>query len=517
MLWSLPKIRGERRDESNYASPAPRGTVRGVFVTYGARSCIIRNFANRSVATFARLALLLAALSVTAGAQQASPQAARPQEEPPHTVAQTTAQTVAQPPSPTSLQSAPQTGEAQRLTLKQTVAMAVQSSRDVSLAHLRYLASQREAGLTHSRFLPNVYAGSGIAYTNGFPLIAGGGAPALFSLSYDQALLDLPGRGELRAAEQKVEEQRLEMQSTRDAVIVRAASAYLELAKVRRQADLMRKERESAQQILDYTQKRLEAGYELPVEVTKAQLTAARIAQRLAELEDQDESLADQLRTLLGLAPEKGIEVMPEDIPPVANEAAAELVKQALANSVTIKQAEAERAASEAQLKGERGGRWPTISVIGQYNILARFNDYDVFFNKFQRNNVIAGFDVKIPIFAARTSAAVSVAQANLAAAQAQVENRQSEITVDVRHKARQARGMDMGREVARLELALAQDNLQVMQAQFQQGRMSTRDVENALLEENDKWSAFLDADFARQQAELELLSTTGQVATLLQ
>ena len=74
-----------------------------------------------------------------------------------------------------------------------------------------------------------------------------------------------------------------------------------------------------------------------------------------------------------------------------------------------------------------------------------------------------------------------------------------------------------MGREVSRLELELAQDNLQVMQAQFQEGRISIRDLQNAQLEENDKWLAFLDADFARQQAQLELLNATGQVATLLQ
>jgi outer membrane protein TolC len=422
-----------------------------------------------------------------------------------------------QPGQPVAPQASPQTGVPQRLTLKQAVAQAIQSSREVSLARLRYLASQRETGVTRSRFRPNLYAGSGIAYTSGFPLVAGGGAPALFSLSYDQALFDRPGRAELHAAEQQTEQQRLEMQSVRDIVIVRTASTYLELAKVRRESDLLHKERDSAQQILDYTQKRLDAGYELPVEVTKAQLTAARIEQRMAQLEDQDDALSDQLRTLLGLGPDQGVEVAAEDIPTAANQTANDLVRQALQNSVDIKKAESDRAASEARLKGERGGYWPSISIIGQYNILARFNNYDQFFNKFERNNVIAGLDVKIPIFASRTSAAVGAAQANLATAQAALENKRSEVSADVRHKARQTKAMDMNREVARLELALAQDNLQVTQAQYQQGRISIRDMEAAQLEENDKWLAFLDADFARQQAQLDLLSTTGQVAALLQ
>jgi len=74
-----------------------------------------------------------------------------------------------------------------------------------------------------------------------------------------------------------------------------------------------------------------------------------------------------------------------------------------------------------------------------------------------------------------------------------------------------------MGTEVARLELDLAQQNLQVLQTQFQEGRASLRDLESGQLDENDKWLAFLDADFARQQAQLDLLRTTGDVAQLAQ
>jgi outer membrane protein TolC len=72
---------------------------------------------------------------------------------------------------------------------------------------------------------------------------------------------------------------------------------------------------------------------------------------------------------------------------------------------------------------------------------------------------------------------------------------------------------MDTSREVARLELELAQQNLQVLQSQFQQGRASIRDLETAQLDESGKWLLFLDADIARQKAELDLLRTTGQLA----
>ena len=39
------------------------------------------------------------------------------------------------------------------------------------------------------------------------------------------------------------------------------------------------------------------------------------------------------------------------------------------------------------------------------------------------------------------------------------------------------------------------------------------KDLEAAHIEENDKWLAFLDANYARQQAQLDLLHTTGQLA----
>ena len=52
---------------------------------------------------------------------------------------------------------------------------------------------------------------------------------------------------------------------------------------------------------------------------------------------------------------------------------------------------------------------------------------------------------------------------------------------------------------------------------QFQQGRATLRDLESAQLDQNDKWMAFLDADFAYQQTQLDLLRTTGQVAQLFQ
>jgi len=65
--------------------------------------------------------------------------------------------------------------------------------------------------------------------------------------------------------------------------------------------------------------------------------------------------------------------------------------------------------------------------------------------------------------------------------------------------------------------LQLAQEGLRVLQAQFDQGRATLKDLESAHLDENDKWLAYLDANYARQQAQLELLQVTGGVSKILQ
>jgi len=395
------------------------------------------------------------------------------------------------------------------------VALAVKNSRELALARIQANVAEKSAGLTRSEFMPNLFTGSGAAYTKGFPQTPGGAAPSVFKAAYSQALLNLPLRGELRAAEERAESQRLNVEGVRDAVIVRAASAYLELAKVRHSLELLRHERESAQKIVDVTRERQGAGLELPIELTRAQLTAARIEQRIVRLEGREDALETDLRSLLGLPVDARVDVAAEDLPGSPEQPARELVTMALASNVGLKQAEAERRAREQRLKGERGGYWPTVNLIGEYALLSRFNNYDQFFKRFERHNVTLGVEVRVPIFSARTSAAVALAKTELSAAELELRNKRSELEGQVRQQARGSREAEANREVARLDLQLAQENLRLLQAQFQEGKANLRDLEKVRLEESDRWMAFLDADFERQQAQLQLLRTTGQLASV--
>jgi outer membrane protein len=408
-----------------------------------------------------------------------------------------------------------------KVTLHQAVTLAVQNSRDVKLAQVQYNVALGEVRVDRAAFRPNLYTGSGIAYTHGFPSLPGGQAPSVFELDYQQELFNPSLKGEQHAAEDRAKNMKIELDRMRDAVIVRTASAYLELAKVRHSLELMRGEQASGAKILEAVRERVAANQELPIEVTRTQLTLARISERVVKLEDREAALDAQLRDLTGIPEDRSLEVEPLDASFTAElatvQSEAEVESLAIQNDRSIAEAENERAAREQLLKGARWSYFPTVALVGQYSILSQFNNYNEFYRHFERNNVNVGLQITIPLFAAKTSSNVALARSQLSEAELLLGNKRQQVRFDVQQKARSVRELDASREVARLDLQLAQESLQLEQAKFDQGRATLQEIEQSRLDENDRWVAFLDADFARQQAQLNLLQATGQLAKVFQ
>src|SRR5208282_2138377 len=403
--------------------------------------------------------------------------------------------------------------------------LALQNSREVKLAQVQYNVALGEVAVDRAAFRPNLYTGSGAAYTYGFPSLPGGQAPAIFQMDYTQTIFNPLLKGQQHAAEDRAKNQKIELDRIRDDVMVRAATAYLELGKVRHSLDLMRSEQASGEKIIEVIRERVAANQELPIEVTRTQLELARIQERIVKLEDREESLDAQIRDLTGIPDSQSVQVEPEDrsfsdalaADVAAVQAQTEMVSLALQNDRSVAEAENERAARERILRGARLSYFPTVDLVGEYSILSKFNNYNQFYKNFQRNNVNVGVQITIPIFAAKTSANVSLAKSQLSAAELTLGNKRQEVRLEVQQKARSVRELDATREVARLDLQLAQETLQLQQAKFDQGNITLQQIEQARLDENDKWVAFLDADFARQQAQLTLLQATGQLAKVLQ
>ena len=407
------------------------------------------------------------------------------------------------------------------LSLHQAVALALQNSRDVKLAQVQYSVALGEVHVAKAEFLPNLYTGSGLAYTHGFPALPGGQPPSIFELDYTEAFFNPLLKGQQHAAEDRARNRKLELDRIKDDVTVRTASTYLELAKIRHSLDLLRAEQASGGKILQAIRDRVAANQELPIEITRTQLTVARVEESIVKLEDRGDFLESQLRDLTGIPETHTLEVEPAD--ESFNEKLAtaqsesEIEEMAIQNDQSLAEAENERAAREHMYKGEKGSYWPTVNIVGEYSILSKFNNYSEFYKQFERNNINVGVQIQIPVFSSKTHANVALAKSQLSEAEVMLSNKRQQVRFDVQQKARGVRELDATREVARLDLQLAQETLEQEQAKFDQNRITLQEIEQARLDENAKWVALLDADFARQQAQLNLLQATGQLAKVFQ
>lgn len=400
------------------------------------------------------------------------------------------------------------------LTLDETVNLALEHSPQLTLARVQYNVAKNTAGVARAEFRPNLYTGSGAAYTNGFPTTPGGAAPAIFQMSYTQSIFDKEKSGELHADEEFAKNKQLEYDNQRGTVIVQAASTYLELADVQKSLALLQSAYDSSQRIVDLAKQREAAGLELPVNVTQDELQSAKLAQELLLYQGRQDALSEQIRDMTGIPAGIPLQASMEEIPSSESmEFASNVLTEAVDHSAAIREAENYQRAREELLRGAKGAYWPTVSLIGEYSVLSKINNYQEFFQRFQRNNVTAGVSVTIPIFAARTSANVALAKSDLDEANLDLLEAKRVVQEGAEQQVRTLKEADAAKEVARLDLQLAQEQLQNAQSDFNQGRATLAQLEQAHVVENQKWLAFLDADLGREKAQLNLLNATGQLA----
>ena len=260
-------------------------------------------------------------------------------------------------------------------------------------------------------------------------------------MSYTEQVLNEPLRGQAKEQQEQARSQRILLEDTRNTVVARTAAAYLELGMVRHSLDLLRKEQASAEKILEVTQGREKENLELPVEVTRSQLTKVRVVQRILQLEAREDELEVFLRSQTGLGQDTPIEVSPEELPGEAEQEGANLVAMAMQSNTSLLAGEADVRAKEFRLVGEKRGYYPTLELVSVYSVLGKFNNYDQFFKTFQRNNVNAGVQVQVPLFSAQTKASIALAQVNLDVAKANLANKKNEVSAAVRQKTRHVRG----------------------------------------------------------------------------
>jgi len=403
------------------------------------------------------------------------------------------------------------------LTLRQAVDLALRQNPDLLLARLDEAKAEQNVRVAKDPFMPKVYAGSGLAYTNGFPMSIEGATPSIFQARAVAFVYNHPQSMRVAAAKEYRRGAAMDEITRRNEVAYRTASLFVDTEATARSVDVAASEVTAFQQALETVRARAAEGRALPLDVSQAELSLARAQYRLTSLRSSLDEARRSLALVLGLPPAEEIRTVVEPFPAAVPADVSAAVATALASSSEIRSLEAKLAAKGYEERAGRGDRLPSLDLVAQYALLAKFNNYEQFFRAFQRNNGQLGVSITVPIFLGRdTRPEAAVAETEAAQLRVQIRSTRSRIDADIRKAYDDMNQAQAARDLARQDLDVAREQVSVLLAQMQEGRAALRQVEEARAAEAEKWIAFYDADATFEKARLNVLNLTGGLLAAL-
>lgn len=402
---------------------------------------------------------------------------------------------------------------AEPLRFRAAIDLALQHSGAMAISTVNQWRSRKAYDEVRNHFFkPQFTVGSGLGYSYGFPLTLEGSAPSVVNFTSQSTIFNLSLRQFLKAARIDWKASSFDVQDRRAEVILDAALSYAQLVNLTGKINTLSDAQRAAEKAQFVTEQRLNEGVDSKLDLTRSQLAAARIRLRIAEAQGQSDVLREHLAKLTGLPPAE-IQPDPDSLPqlPLISQED-DLAARAAANSPVVKLAEQKAEAAAARAKGEHKATLPFVDVATQYAYLARFNNYDQYFLKYSSNNLAAGLNIKFPFFNPVQKAHAQQADADTVIARKQADLTRNQVSEDVLKLQRSLRQLQAARDVAKLEWQVSQGDFEAVQTRVSIGGANLREVQMSQLEVNDKYAAFLDAEFELTRNELQLLRLTGEL-----
>ncbi len=410
--------------------------------------------------------------------------------------------------------------EVRTLTLRQAVELALKQNPDVLLARLDEVKAEQAVRFARAPFIPRVIAFSGLAFSSGFPLSIEGAAPSIFQVQAIATVFNKPQSYRVAAAREHMRSAAFDAAARQREVAYRTAELYVDAQRAAQMSAVAGPETKSLEAVLETVRARVGEGRDLPIELRRAELNVARARYRDRVLMANMRSAQWALVTALGLdaaeeirPAEAGIETGDFPMPESADAA----VKTALAENRELRALQSRLLAKGFDVRAERAARLPRFDLVAQYALLARFNNFEEFFRKFQRNNGQIGVAVVVPILnGPAVKAATAQAEAEAAQLRTQFRTVRQRIESDTRRAYDDVQLAQTALDIARADLDVSRDQVSVLLAQMQEGRSPLRQVEEARVAETDKWIALYDARANLAKARLALLRQTGELLAAL-
>jgi outer membrane protein TolC len=405
-------------------------------------------------------------------------------------------------------------GKDKPLAFRTAIELALKNSASTGLQQADLLRASSVVRQTKDVFLPQMVLGSGLGASYGFPLSLEGAAPSIFNVNFQGALFNMAQRNYLKAAKSDVQVTAAQNADRRNDVIMETALDYVQLDLLDSSLTIQKEQQQAAQKFQDIVSQRIDAGLDSQVENTRAKLAGARTRLDIAQTLAAADQLRLRLSQLTGLpvsAIQTSTETIPE-MPAVAQDQ--DLPGEAVKNNPQVKVADAAAQAKAFRAQAERKQLYPSVDYVGQYAVLARFNNYDEFFQKFQRHNVTAGVAIRFPFFNPVQRAAADAAKADAAKSRKEAQSVKEQVSTETLKLQRSVEQLAAAREVAQLEHQLAQSDIEATHAKIESGAATLKDEQNARVAEHERYTAYLNSSFELDRAQIQLMREIGQLET---
>lgn len=407
---------------------------------------------------------------------------------------------------------------AEPVPLKHVVELALTHSTSAAAADAmaqRAYASYREA---RNQYLPTLVVGSGLGYTQGYPLSLEGSAPSIVNTTAQSTVLNAALRDFVREARTEWEATNLRSKDERDQLIQDTVLAYAELSKWESLQAHLGEEYSASLKMEQLVNERIQAGVDSPQARTQARLNTARVYLHMTQAQGSIDVLRTKLSQFTGL-PAASIETVPGSIPALPEVKQDEnLAAKALEVSPAIRVAQLHSTALNFHARGEHRSMWPTLDFAAQYALLASFNNYQHFFQPgtFQPNNASVGGVIRFPFFSPAQKARARAADFDALRAQKDVETTRNSVSTQTLKLQRSVEQLAAAQEVADLEYQVAQSNLEAVQIRLDAGTATLHDEDEARSQTNERYDTLQDTRFDLERTQITLMRATGELGSWL-
>lgn len=401
---------------------------------------------------------------------------------------------------------------AQPLTLRHAVELALKHANGLAIAaadEQHAAASYREL---RNSYIPQLTAGAGIGWSDGFPLSLEGAAPSLFNVTAQSALINPALKSFIHAAQSDVTVSTLHTKDQRNQIIQDVVVSYAELAKWEQRLTGLHQAEAAEEKMAAAVAQRVHEGIDSDVEGTKARLSVARVVFRLTEAGGSADVLRDHLSRLTGL-PLASIELDSDSMPALPAVKPEEDLSSKITDANPTVQAAVEHARAQyLRVKAERKSLWPSVDFAAQYANLATYNNYDAYYLHFQPNNATVGVAIHLPFLNLAQHSRVQEAESEALKAQKQAEAARNQASEETLRLQRSVAQMQAARDVAELEYELAQKNVEAVHTRMDSSSTNLHDLDDARTQADQKLIALQDVTFQLERAQVALLRATGDL-----